>query len=57
MGHAITGLRVSESIFAHWGATRPLVAEAAYLSLSSVKLAGVSEYYTGGGPNEPKTVY
>ena len=56
MGHAITGLRVSESIFAHWGAARPLVAEAAYLSLGSVKLAGVSEYYTGGGPNEPKTV-
>ena len=41
---------------AHWGAARPLGAEAAYLSLSSVKLARVSEYYTGGGPIEPKTV-
>ena len=38
------------------GAAWPLVAEEAYLSLSSVKLAGVSEYCTGGGPNEPKTV-
>ena len=38
------------------GAVRPLVAEAAYLSLSLVKLAGVSEYYTGGGLSEPKTV-
>ena len=56
MGHAITGLRVSESLFAHWGAAQPLGAEAAYLSLSLVKLARVSEYYTGGGPNEPKTV-
>ena len=38
------------------GAARPLVAEAAYLSLSSVKLAGVSEYSTGGGPSKSKTV-
>ena len=38
------------------GAARPLGAEAAYLSLSSVKLARVSEYYTGGCPIEPKIV-
>ena len=38
------------------GAAQPLVAEAAYLSLSSVKMVGVSEYNTGGGLSEPKTV-
>ena len=47
---------MSESLFAHWGAAQPLGAEAACLSLSLVKLARVSEYYTGGGSIEPKTV-
>ena len=50
------GLRVPKSTLAHMARLGHWYLRTAYYSLSSVKLAGVSGYNTGGGLSEPNTV-